>query len=1550
MKKLFTLFVMSLFMVATSAFADQSTWVMNTTDGIAAITVVSQGTPSTGGDLELTKDGITATSAAGYFKGTGTDGIQIYKTGTLTITAPEGKVITEIILQYPGSCYPFAEAVNEGGSATTKTPSQVDVTFTPETAANAFTFTNAAAGQTKVKKLTITYENAPSSETGWNGTVTTSFTGTVTKLEDLNNLTLTFPGATTIGIVDEEDCQYMALQNEDGSELYGIWGPTMGSAYTIEGNTITLDGFMPFEGATIAIPAGTAKLYVEDYGTLTIDGEGQYLETMEFDAEIAAAAEPFMLTSVVNNEVAGTVVGAEASENGVMYQFEVTATGKALSKGEGVPTLSIFEDASVDFGAANIIAYEAETAYIRFMTPAQQFFTTPGTYVLSIPEGTFVDEEGTPNAAAVAKWVIIDNGGNEYGTVIDSLDLKLLTGTNANWANTVNYPMTFAVQGAAFGDGDGSNEATHVDIEDYEKLSFVISEAPENAGTNGLALRVWIWDDAAQKVVTLYPHPEADFETADFTQRYGIKAPGVYSVDITNYKHLKGVKAANDYSAQPIVCSYAFVSREIALDGSFAISSATNMGNLPGSVDVLSYVFEINAANAITALNEGNITLTDANGEPVGGNAYVYGYEGDGGSATVYARFTFDSEDHMLHTPGSYTLNVPAGMFKDAEGHKNKEYSAKWKVTYQLPAGAVDVKDLTGTEANWANTVNYPMTFAVQGAAFGNGDGSSESTHVSIEGYDKFSLAISEAPANAATDGLALRLWIWDDVNNQVVTLYPHPEADFETADFTQRYGIKEPGIYSVNISGYKHLKGVKAANDWNAQPIVCDIAYVEKAGNAPAPFDITAAVNGADVEAGAEVEALSYAFAITAANAITALHEGNITLTDENNQTVGGNAYVYGYEGDGGSTTVYARFAFDTEDHNLHTPGTYTLNIPAGMFKDAQGNLNNEFAASWTVKKAEDTDPTILPEFSAVANGDFYFFNVEYGGFLVGANDWGTRASVSREKGLKVAVSAVEGGTYKLGAMSPDNMEGIWIDGSRNGNDQFTLTEGENGTYLIGNTKFPDTYITWTGDEANTRLNFTAEATNGTWGLVSQEAYDAYWAAIVAAQEAKGIYTHRMSNDKAAWAGASGVYGGGAEKYIESGVPEGEILVQTIENLPAGNYELKFYAIANVARNLNVDEFAGDSIAYAFANDAQQDITVGTKAALADEDWAAGVRTFNVEVGEEGVIRYGIANRKAGGQWYVVKAISLIRDLSSDPTTFDITAVVNGDDIEAGSEVSVLACNFTITAANAIAGLHEGNITLVDENNQRVGGNAYCYGYESEEGSTTVYARFTFDTDDQMLHTPGTYTLNIPAGMFVDAKGLLNTEFSASWTIKALPVIENVTAEVGATDANEYGDQFYTVTLTVPAAELAELNVAMAFCEGVKFTKVTEVEPFIEEFTFNAVAGDGVEVAKDSALVIVCKDAMVGYTTDTTYEGEVRAEAENVEAEATIVLCDEEGTELGYAVFRGTLTLSKDVFNITGINNIQFNVTEVIYNLNGQRVSKANGIVIKNGVKMIEK
>ncbi len=144
-----------------------------------------------------------------------------------------------------------------------------------------------------------------------------------------------------------------------------------------------------------------------------------------------------------------------------------------------------------------------------------------------------------------------------------------------------------------------------------------------------------------------------------------------------------------------------------------------------------------------------------------------------------------------------------------------------------LPLGLTDLKTLTGTATDWASTVTYPKDFESQKLCFGNGDGSSESTHVTISDYESISFVVSKV----TNGGTALRVWLW---NGAVITLYPYPADQYETADFTKPYIITKPGVYTVKVAGYPYLKGVKSANSWvigAAGVVTVDYAYVTKNG-----------------------------------------------------------------------------------------------------------------------------------------------------------------------------------------------------------------------------------------------------------------------------------------------------------------------------------------------------------------------------------------------------------------------------------------------------------------------------------------------------------------------------------------------------------------------------------------------------------------------------------------------------------------------------------------------------------------------------------------------
>lgn len=168
------------------------------------------------------------------------------------------------------------------------------------------------------------------------------------------------------------------------------------------------------------------------------------------------------------------------------------------------------------------------------------------------------------------------------------LNLKDLKGTNANWASTVVYPKELAVQGQAFGDGDGGNEATHVDVSGYDCINLVVS----GIGAGACGLRVWFWNGTG--VTTLWAYPAEQYETADFTVENKITGPGLYKVKIINgLKDLKGIKAANHWGMGPVTVEYAWVSKDSDKDqaiNGYRMFSSKKPLDFTNAKDVEAYV------------------------------------------------------------------------------------------------------------------------------------------------------------------------------------------------------------------------------------------------------------------------------------------------------------------------------------------------------------------------------------------------------------------------------------------------------------------------------------------------------------------------------------------------------------------------------------------------------------------------------------------------------------------------------------------------------------------------------------------------------------------------------------------------------------------------------------------------------------------------------------------------------------------------------------------------------------------------------------------------
>lgn len=298
------------------------------------------------------------------------------------------------------------------------------------------------------------------------------------------------------------------------------------------------------------------------------------------------------------------------------------------------------------------------TATITFYSAGQKdlvFADRTETKDLDLSTITHISFGGASSSGSIKVTNVYLEGPDGVTLLPQNLtEISSLTGTNTNWASKIKFPMQFAASGESWGDGDGSNQATHVTITDYKKITFHVSSAT----SAGCGLRVWIWNGSS--VTTLYAYPEAEYETATFTEAYKITTPGYYSVNVEAYDYLKGVKAANDWGNN-VVVDYAWIQDNhdavsaVAVEGARTLSAAGNL-DFTKVTDVEAYI--------ATAVNGETLQMKKVSGVVPANTGLVLKQTSDKVAITipVAGTATEDVSGNLLVATTAPT-QVPAGSY-----------------------------------------------------------------------------------------------------------------------------------------------------------------------------------------------------------------------------------------------------------------------------------------------------------------------------------------------------------------------------------------------------------------------------------------------------------------------------------------------------------------------------------------------------------------------------------------------------------------------------------------------------------------------------------------------------------------------------------------------------------------------------------------------------------------------------------------------------------------------------------------------------------------------
>ncbi|MBO4215561.1 MAG: hypothetical protein J5888_04435, partial [Bacteroidaceae bacterium] len=310
---------------------------------------------------------------------------------------------------------------------------------------------------------------------------------------------------------------------------------------------------------------------------------------------------------------------------------------------------------------------------------------------------------------------------------------------------------------------------------------------------------------------------------------------------------------------------------------------------------------------------------------------------------------------------------------------------------------------------------------------------------------------------------------------------------------------------------------------------------------------------------------------------------------------------------------------------------------------------------------QAQEPQAPTAPKASAlVTDGSVkqYLFNVGAKGFFIGANDWGTRASFSAEKGYWVSMTA-NGETFTLvneakngNSADCQGVDQIWVDGKdRAGDGKWTITTNADGSFKLGNTNVAG-FLSVLPSKNDTRLYMSdAEEAQSVWIAVSEEDYAAYFEAIAKykAEYAAWIKGSAKAGDDiiaaapATWEGQSGTYAGfgaASERYNGGSIAAGDVMTQTIDGLKNGKYTVKLELAGSYTSGRGFECPTGDGLAVAFANDKEENLPIKDRGGVGQGEQDS--YSFDVEV-TDGTLKYGIKNLAAAGNWYVARVTSIV-------------------------------------------------------------------------------------------------------------------------------------------------------------------------------------------------------------------------------------------------------------------------------------------------------------------
>ena len=197
-------------------------------------------------------------------------------------------------------------------------------------------------------------------------------------------------------------------------------------------------------------------------------------------------------------------------------------------------------------------------------------------------------------------------------------------------------------------------------------------------------------------------------------------------------------------------------------------------------------------------------------------------------------------------------------------------------------------------------------------------------------------------------------------------------------------------------------------------------------------------------------------------------------------------------------------------------------------------------------------------------ADGEYYLYNLGAKAFLVGANNWGTRASLSKTGGLITTVKAVGDGAYTISTAPTYSGKYLgsdgYVDNGTAGNWVLAAVEGESGVYTMS---IGEKYIYGADGVSYTRVGTDDKSSDyAKWQFISKADRVAGLAAATASSPLDATFLlvnpnfGRNSSLSSGWTGSASM-GGANENFCVERYHTVFQLEQALTDVPNGTYAM---------------------------------------------------------------------------------------------------------------------------------------------------------------------------------------------------------------------------------------------------------------------------------------------------------------------------------------------------------------------------------------------------------